>query len=169
MTSKIMLEWVNFVLQPHERKLPINKFGLVIMDNHSTHLDEKVIKRIKDLRYHIKFLPPNTAGRTQPLDIGINKLLKAEYQFIWDNWFEDIILKHSTRGHYMSPSKELMISWIWKSLRKVSREHIQNSWDFYKKLDIPVPERTSKIILWFHYLLFTSLVLSLKPTVLHLT
>ena len=36
MNSAIMLEWVNFVLAPYAKKLPADKFGLLLMDNHST-------------------------------------------------------------------------------------------------------------------------------------
>ena len=143
MNSSIMLEWVNFILFPHAKKLPPNKFGLLLMDNHSTHLDEKVVKKIESFRYHIQYLPPNTTGRTQPIDLGVNKLLKNHYQAMWEDWFVDILTKFPKTSHYMSPSKELMISWIWKSLRKLTQDQIANSWSVYKSLDFELPPNSN--------------------------
>jgi len=77
--TKIMLSWVSFVLEPHAKKLPQDKKGLLLMDNHRCHIDEGVLKRIRDLRYDIKLLPPNTTGLLQPLDIGYNKVFKEKY------------------------------------------------------------------------------------------
>ena len=140
MTSSIMLEWANFILAPHAKKLPPGKFGLLIMDNHKTHLDEKVVKKIESFKYHIQYLPPNTTGCTQPVDIGMNKPIKSHYQIMWENWFEEMNQKYPKTSHYKSPSKELMISWIWKSLRKIPQEEIMNSWKVYKNLDLPLQD-----------------------------
>ena len=140
MTSSIMLEWVNFILAPHAKKLPANKMGLLLMDNHSTHLDEKVVKKIESFRYQIVYLPPNTTGKTQPVDIGINKLVKMHYQTMWEEWFMDNVKKFPKTAHYISPSRELMISWIWKSLRKLTTEQIMASWNVYKSLDLLLEE-----------------------------
>ena len=146
MTSTIMLQWVNFILFPYAKKLPPGKFGLLIMDSHSTHLDDKVVKKIQSFRYHIIYLPPNTTGRTQPIDIGINKLLKNHYQNTWEVWFEDILKNFPKTGHYISPSKELMIGWVWKSLRKITPEQIINSWSIYTSLDVQLPQNGKKLL-----------------------
>ena len=70
----------------------------------------------------------------------MNKSLKSHYQIIWENWFEDIIKKYPKTSHYMAPSKEFMVSWIWKSLRKIPQEQRINSWRIYKNLDLPLQD-----------------------------
>ena len=144
MNSSIMLEWVNFILEPHAKKLPADKFGLLLMDNHSTHLNEKVVKRIQSLRYDIQYLPPNTTGRTQPVDIGINRSLKSHYQTSWEEWFGENLKTNAKTAHYQAPSRELMISWIWKSLRKITPDQISNSWNIYKDCKLAIEKNGTR-------------------------
>ena len=141
-TTKIMKEWVGEVLCAHAKKLPVGRRGLLIMDNHSTHVDPGVKEKINFLNYDIFFLPPNCTGRLQPLDIGVNKIYKDLYSEMWQNWFEDIVLNHKDKSNFESPTKELMITWIWKAARKLTDICIQNSFNVFKNIEHLIPERT---------------------------
>ena len=101
------------------------------MHRHKTHLDPKVLASIKNLNYEIEFLPANCTGRLQPLDIGINKVLKEIYTAKWENWFQDIVKDRNvtSKGNFSPPTKELCISWIWKSHKEITEETIRNSWN----------------------------------------
>ena len=52
---------------------------LLILDNHSTHVDVKVVTRAKELGVIMMALPPHTSHLFQPLDVGIFSPLKKYY------------------------------------------------------------------------------------------
>ena len=136
------------VLARHAKKLPSGKKGLLIMDSHKSHLNPKVLTSIKKLNYDVEFFPSNCTGRLQPLDIGINKSIKEIYSQKWENWFDDIVTKNtlSDKSNYPPPSKELCISWIWKSYKEVKEEVIKNSWNQYRNLDENIPTGNFKLM-----------------------
>jgi len=109
------------------------------MDNHQTHVDDKIKDKIKSYNYDVAFLPANCTGKLQPLDIGVNKSFKDIYSTMWQNWFEDIINK-PTSNKFESPTRELCISWIYKAAKQVQKEVIENSWNIYKRLEEEVPQ-----------------------------
>ena len=131
MNSSIMLEWVNFILEPHAKKLPANKSGLLLMDNHRTHIDEKVIKKIKSFRYDVIYLPPNTTGRTQPVDLGINRLLKSNYQMTWEDWFQDNVKKFPRTAQLYSSFKGVN---DWVDLEKFKKAIYRTNFKFLECL-----------------------------------
>ena len=61
------------------KEVTLWKNGLLIMDNHKWHINEKVISKVKALKYDIEFFPPNTTGYLQPLDLNFNGILKRIY------------------------------------------------------------------------------------------
>ena len=60
---------------------------------------------------------------------------------MWQNWFEDLVNKHNKKSNFESPSKELMIAWIWKAARKLSDAGIRNSFHILQNRDQLIPER----------------------------
>ena len=106
------------------------------MDGHKSHMDPNAFTSIRKLNYDIVFLPANCTGRLEPLDIGVNKVLKDIYRLKWENWFEDIVKKNilTKAKNFMPPTKELCISWIWKSYKEVKEETIRNSWNIYRNV-----------------------------------
>ena len=144
--TNIFQRWVTEVLARHAKKLPVGKKGLLIMDNHRSHINPKVLKAIKNLNYDIELLPPNCTGRLQPLDIGINKNLKEIYSQKWENWFEDVAALSSGKKSFPPPTKELCVSWIWKSYREVTEKILQNAWNIYRNIDEIIPTGIFKLI-----------------------
>src|SRR5690625_3014005 len=72
MTSKIFNDWLNRINTLFRKK---NKTILLIVDNCSSHT---VIKELSNVT--VKFLPPNTTSKTQPLDQGVIHSFKARYR-----------------------------------------------------------------------------------------
>ena len=73
--------------------------------------------------------------KSQPLDVGVNRPYKQHYSEMWQNWFEEIIKDHTGKSSFSSPSKELMISWVWKAGRKITEDCIQNSFNLFRNVD----------------------------------
>ncbi|KFD65021.1 hypothetical protein M514_22738 [Trichuris suis] len=73
MTAAIFEEWVRSV--DRQMKRMKRRSVLLVVDNCPSH------PRVKHLtNVTLKFLPPNTSSKTQPLDQGVIKTIKAEYR-----------------------------------------------------------------------------------------
>lgn len=59
MDSTLMIRWVNSVLRRYSRKLPADKKGLLLLDNHESHKGPKFEKSLKEIRFDVLYLPPN--------------------------------------------------------------------------------------------------------------
>ena len=81
------------VLADHAKKLSKEKRGLLIIDNHESHINEQVLTKVKALNSDVEFLPANCTGQLQPLDIEVNRLFKELYSEKWENWFQEILDK----------------------------------------------------------------------------
>ncbi len=71
-----MLKWLNTIIAKRKRKIAEGKRGLLILDNMSVHKCKEVLQTAEKYNFDLLFLPPNTTSFLQPLDIGVNKLLK---------------------------------------------------------------------------------------------
>ena len=87
-TKEIFLDWV---------KNHFNKYCgsvkpvLLILDNHSTHVDVDVVTKAKELDIIMVALPPHTSHLYQPLDVGVFSPLKHAYHLEMD-------VLHKTKG-----------------------------------------------------------------------
>ena len=52
---------------------------LLILDNHSTHVDVDVVIKARELDIIMVALPPHTSHLYQPLDVGVFSSLKHAY------------------------------------------------------------------------------------------
>ena len=76
-----MVKWVNSILRRYSRKLPPDKKGLLLLDNHESH--KCIEKVLKELRFDIVYLPPNCTSKLQPLDLVVNQPLMKDLKVIW--------------------------------------------------------------------------------------
>jgi len=72
MTAYIFTEWItkiNKLMKLKKRKV------LLFLDNATSHAEPLVLSNVT-----LKFLPPNTTSKLQPLDLGIIRAFKARYR-----------------------------------------------------------------------------------------
>jgi hypothetical protein len=72
MTGYVFLQWikkVNQVMKSQKRKL------LLFLDNATSHSDSLKLSNVT-----LRFLPPNTTSKLQPLELGIIRAFKARYR-----------------------------------------------------------------------------------------
>ena len=114
--------------------LPKNKKILLLYDNFKAHITKKVIDYIHN-EYpliDVLLLPQNTTSILQPLDIGVNKLVKGHIKNEYINWLinnfnEDDkslpkLIKHERNT--------LLVKWISNSWKKINNNTIKNSFNF---------------------------------------
>ena len=88
-----MVRWVNSILRRYSRKLPADKKGLLLLNNHESHKGIELEKALKELRFDIDYLPPNCTYNLQPLDLVVNKPLKNLYDERFEGYMASLIEK----------------------------------------------------------------------------
>lgn len=115
-TVETMLRWVNvFILHVKQvrqilaeqagedvakRQQCLAQKAILIMDNHSTHINSDVKKRLTDNGIIIELLPPNATSWLQGCDVNYNSVMKKRIRLYFQEWLNAAILdqyrKHQT-------------------------------------------------------------------------
>ncbi|CAG2249892.1 unnamed protein product [Mytilus edulis] len=108
MTTYIFTEWIqqiNKKMKSKKRKI------LLFLDNATSHSDSVTLSNVT-----IKFFPPNTTSKLQPLDLGIIRAFKARYR---KHMLKHVITKIDNCTDNTSLTKEInvldAVHWIDKS------------------------------------------------------
>ncbi|KAJ6243672.1 hypothetical protein M0813_22111 [Anaeramoeba flamelloides] len=79
--SKIFFMWIKFIfykwVEERKKELNLECRSLLILDNHSSHIDEESLNFCTDNQIDYLHLPPNSTNLYQPLDVSIFKGLKS--------------------------------------------------------------------------------------------
>jgi hypothetical protein len=112
-------------------QLPINTKILLIYDNFSAHVTDKVKKFMKETYplIDIILLPPNTTPILQPLDVGINKPFKTFIRNQYIDWLTKNYQNNSILEVEINERKKLLVDWILNSWNKITDRMIQKSFD----------------------------------------
>ena len=90
-----MIAYLQNILFPYidckreELNLGVNFPALVMFDNFKAQRTEKVLKLLEDHHIHEVMVPANCTDRLQPLDISVNKSIKAFLHQEFQNWYSD--------------------------------------------------------------------------------
>ena len=60
--------------------------GLLIMDNHNSHITIEAVKLAKEHDLSLLTLPPHCSHKLQPLDVGVFRAFKRFYISFCDEW-----------------------------------------------------------------------------------
>jgi hypothetical protein len=88
MDTEIMKQWISLVIKHRERKIAPGKKGLLLIDRNTVHTSSEISKLLKAYNFDVKYLPPNTTSKLQPLDVGVNKPFKSQYSDLWNAWID---------------------------------------------------------------------------------
>lgn len=98
---------------------------VLVMDNFSAHVDERVTARAREIGVEIVLLPPHMTSLLQPLDVGVNKSLKAG---IRKRFMSHLIETMADHQHLISPKRQDVARWTCEAWRDVSDEAIKGAW-----------------------------------------
>jgi len=129
--AKVVEEYTRQIIKPYFRTMPKNLKGLILVDNHSSHVVMKEV--LSQLNVEVIYFPPNCTGLLQPLDISFNKEVKDQYREMWLQWQLDpegnkkmIVIPHKNKDDL---THETLIMWISRSLKLIEKENIINCWN----------------------------------------
>jgi transposase len=76
MTSETFTGWFEMFLQ----YVPTDEPVLLVLDGHASHLNEEVLRKARERKVHLFFLPPHTTHLYQPLDVVVFSSLKSSFR-----------------------------------------------------------------------------------------
>jgi len=102
---KTILEYLNGIVGPYINKqrsiLHSSEPGILIMDNHWSHIDPIIEEPLKELNIIPLYLPPNTTHLYCVLDLSVNKPFKNYYRDEYDGYCVGHISKQLVEKNLM--------------------------------------------------------------------
>ena len=104
--EKQMLKWITDIWMKYTRKRP----SLLFLDSFSAHLTDEVKDKFKTYNTTVVVIPGGCTSVLQPLDVSINKPVKAILRQSWEQYMLDQTITSS--GKISPPSKQAIVNWI---------------------------------------------------------
>ena len=123
--KRMMLMWVEMVLKPYVDTAPQNVVPLLFLDSYHCHMMNSVVNAIQDLGVEVEHIPWGCTSLCQPVDIGINKPIKAFLHKAWEKWMIDEGIRCGTTS---PPTRELIAKWAVYAKDQFKETHIRNAW-----------------------------------------
>jgi len=124
MNNDVMKQYLREVVHKYSQ----GRMCLVICDNYGSHKEASVMKLGNELNIYLLYLPKNTTGITQPLDVGVNGILKQKSR-------KDEVTRLSTQQKESTTPDEaaLALAHVW--INEITKEHIISAWVEATKCD----------------------------------
>jgi hypothetical protein len=115
MDEKVMLQWVDEILEPHISQVPKGVVPLILLDLNRCHMMASVVEKIEGLGVEVIHIPGGCTRLCQPIDIGIGKPLKNRVRRLWENW----VLAQGPQSVIKMPNREMLAGWMVESLQSL--------------------------------------------------
>ena len=86
MDEGAMLEWVEKILKLFIATAPGNVIPLLLLDSYRYHMMALVVSLIQPLGVEVEHIFGGCTSLCKPVDVGINRLLKANICKDWEDW-----------------------------------------------------------------------------------
>jgi len=84
-----MLDWVDYDLKPFVTTAPVGIIPILFLASFEVHLLGSVADAIQGLGVELEIIPPGCTSLVQPIDVGINKPVKANMRKIYTEWLPE--------------------------------------------------------------------------------
>ena len=133
-TEKTMLEYEEYVLRPYFQwtrarlSLPETAKGLILLDVYKVHQMGSVIQALKDCHLVVKFIPGSMTSKCQPMDLTVNKSLKADLRNSFTSWYAEEITKAMDSGAEMATVAKA-VSLAMSKVKPLATKWFVHAWD----------------------------------------
>ena len=99
-----VLRYIDTVLNPYltskcqELELADTHKALLIMDVFKAHRCKKVLQKLDESNVLVVFVPANCTDQLQPLDLSVNKPLKAHMRKCFVSWYSERVAEQINEG-----------------------------------------------------------------------
>ena len=126
MDEEMMHKWIDLVLIPWKETTTPGVVPLLILDAYRIHMMGTVVNRVQSLGIEVIHIPPGCTYLCQPVDVGINKVIKCGMREKWEDWMleGDGIVD----GVAKEPSRKLVAEWLVDVYTNMDAKKVRNAW-----------------------------------------
>ncbi len=126
MDEEMMHKWIDLVLIPWKETTMPGVVPLLILDAYRVHMMGTVVNRVQSLGIEVIHIPPGCTYLCQPVDVGINKVIKCVMHEKWEDWMleGDGIVD----GVAKEPSRKLVAEWLVDVYTNMDAKTVRNAW-----------------------------------------
>jgi hypothetical protein len=125
MDERMMLLWVDQVLKPYVATAPPGIVPFLLLDSYRCHMMQTVVRAIEDLGCEVDHIPGGCTCFCQPVDVGVNKPLKARLKQKWEAWMIDEGLQY---GIIRPPTRRHIAEWCSHAYCSLPEQLVRNAW-----------------------------------------
>jgi hypothetical protein len=85
MDEDAMNQWIDLVLIPWKNAKVPGIVSLLILNTYRIHMMGNIINRIQSLGIEVVHIPPGCTYLCQPVDVGVNKVIKSQMRNKWED------------------------------------------------------------------------------------
>jgi hypothetical protein len=126
MDEEMMSKWIDDLLIPWQNKKGPDVIPILILDAYQVHMMGNIVNRIQSLGIEVVHIPPGCTYLCQPVDVGINKLIKSRMQEKWENWM--VVGDGIVNGIAKEPMRQLVAEWVVDVYMKLPAQTVQYAW-----------------------------------------
>jgi hypothetical protein len=122
--------WIDLVLKPYndakEERDPGGQPLVLILDSYRVHMIGSVVNKLNQMGIEVIHIPGGCTYLCQPVDVGINKPLKAAMRAKWEEWMAEgggIV-----NGCAKEPSRKQIAEWLVGAYTNIPEQVGRNSW-----------------------------------------
>ena len=120
-----MLVWIDQVLVPYLQEKAQGVPVLLFLDSFQVHHSASTEARLEDLGIIKHQLPEGCTSLIHPIDVGIGKFFKDRLKEHWWDWRLE---QNPERSVTMTPSRELLSTWVKNSWDEIPADIVRNTW-----------------------------------------
>ena len=125
----MMLLWLDKFLVPWKNNtLPNDVRPLLFLDFFCVHMMGPIVEKIQGLGIEVQHIPGGCTYLCQPIDVGINRPIKAALSDMWEDWLEMEVVENDGVFQIQTPSRELIANWVVEVYWMLDEEKCKNAW-----------------------------------------
>ena len=126
MDESMMDVWIKKCLSPCKDTLPPDVTPLLVLDSFCIHMMGSIVEKNQGLSIEVQHIPGGCTCLCQPIDVGINKLVKSSLE---DQWKDLLDAENLKDGKAMTtPSCKLIRTWVVEAYWMLNSEICKNAW-----------------------------------------
>jgi hypothetical protein len=126
MDEDAMNQWIDLVLVPWKNAKAPGIVPLLILDAYRVHMMGNIINRIQSLGIEVVHIPPGCTYLCQPVDVGVNKVIKSRMRNKWEDWM--VVGNGFENGVAKEPSRRLVAEWVLEVYNEIPQQTARNAW-----------------------------------------
>lgn len=90
-----------------------------------------IVEKIQGIGIEVQHIPGGCTYLCQPIDVGINRPIKAALADMWEDWLETEVLENEENEGVINietPSRELIANWVVEAYWMLDEEKCKNAW-----------------------------------------